>query len=173
MQSHKKLPHLNAIGHQQFVTFRTYDSLDSYLTKIMNDKSLKENIKQYKIDKILDLSTNGATLNENILQYLYSYFLDLDRSVYNITSFVIMPNHVHILFEQLKPLQDTMRVLKSKSAIKINKMLEKSGKFWASDYYDKIIRDEKHFYQVYEYIQNNCTKANLELDGRYYSKYKS
>jgi hypothetical protein len=47
----------------------------------------------------------------------------------------------------------------------------KSGKFWADDYYDKAIRDEKHFRVVYTYIQNNPlkiggTKVPLPRDCR-------
>jgi len=31
---YKKLPHIDTFNHYQFVTFRTYDSLDDYLKKI-------------------------------------------------------------------------------------------------------------------------------------------
>ena len=51
---HKKLPHIDAKDHYQFVTFRTNDSLDSYINKLIKDETLKQNIKQYKIDEILE-----------------------------------------------------------------------------------------------------------------------
>ncbi len=168
---HKKLPHIDAKNHYQFVTFRTNDSLDSYINKLIKDENLKQNIKQYKIDEILDTSNNGAYLNKDVLKYLYQFLRELNCNVYEIICFVIMPNHVHILFKQLKPLDETIRVIKSKSAREINTLLNKSGKFWASNYYDRVIRDEEHFVQVFEYIKNNSLKAGLCLKDRFYSVY--
>lgn len=173
MQTYIKLPHINAFGYYQFVTFRTNDSLDIYTTKLLNEQNLKSSIRQYKIDIYLDGSKNGAYLNDDVLEYLHDFLISLNFSVYELVSFVVMPNHVHILFKQINILQDTIRIIKSKSAININKLLKKEGKFWASEYYDKIIRDEKHFIKVYEYIKNNASKAGLSLNGRFYSRYES
>ncbi len=33
-QSHKHLPHLDIKNHYQFITFRTYASVDAYLKKL-------------------------------------------------------------------------------------------------------------------------------------------
>jgi REP element-mobilizing transposase RayT len=82
-----------------------------------------------------------------------------------------MPNHLHILFKQIKPISQTIKSLKARSAKEINLLLKKSGKFWASDYYDKVIRDDEHFAKVYKYIQNNALKANLNINERFYSIY--
>ncbi|MCD6172402.1 MAG: transposase [Sulfurimonas sp.] len=172
MKLHKKLPHIDAKGHYQFVTFRTNDSLDSFIQKLINDTTIKQPIKQYKIDNILDNSVKGAYLNKKVLIYLYNFLKELENEVYRLKCFVIMPNHVHILFEQLKPIDETIRVIKSKSAIAINRLLGKSGKFWAADYYDKVIRDEEHFRKVYEYIKNNSLKVGLCLEDRFYSVYE-
>ncbi len=65
-----------------------------------------------------------------------------------------------------------MKTLKGVSASKINKILNKNGKFWATGYYDKAIRDEKHFEITYNYIQNNPLKAGLkDQDKRFYHIY--
>lgn len=87
---------------------------------------------------------------------------------------VIMNNHVHILFKPLQSLSKVMQMIKGVSAKKINELLGKNGRFWADDYYDKAIRDEKHFWVVYEYIKNNplkiCdTKVSLP---RFYGVYE-
>ena len=56
---HSKLPHINLHNHHQFITFRTKESIDSYVTTLQNsDISTKQ--KQYEIDKYLDNSSNGA-----------------------------------------------------------------------------------------------------------------
>ena len=169
---HKKLPHINAIEHFQFLTFRTNDSIDSFIQKLIEDKSIKQNIKQFKIDNILDKSSNGAYLNDDALSFLYDFFMDLDDDIYDLVSFVIMPNHIHMLFKQIKPIDVTIRTIKSKSAIGINKLLGRNGKFWASDYYDKVIRDEEHFNKVYNYIKNNALRVGLDLEHRFYSVYE-
>ncbi len=169
---HKKLPHIDAINHYQFVTFRTNDSMDLYIKNIIHNSSIKQNIKQYKIDKLLDNSTNGAYLNDDVLNFLSDFLKKLNKNIYELVCFVIMPNNLHILFKQLKSMDNIMRVIKSKSAIEINKLLNKSGKFWANDYYDKVIRDDKHFEKVYNYIKNNAPKAGLDESERFYSVYE-
>jgi REP-associated tyrosine transposase len=53
-----------------------------------------------------------------------------------------------------------MQTIKGAIAKMINEIRSSSGRFWASDYYDKAIRDEKHFSVVYSYIKNNPLKLN-------------
>jgi REP element-mobilizing transposase RayT len=66
-----------------------------------------------------------------------------------------------------------MKSIKGSSSIVINKLLNKKGKFWDSGYYDKLIRDQKHFDVVYEYIKNNAIKANLsDYKDRFYGIYE-
>jgi len=171
MKKYKKLFHIDALDYYQFVTFRTHDSVDVYLAQLLNNKDLKTNIKQYQIDTHLDKSLHGAYLNGEILKYLYNFLKTDNALIYELISFVIMPNHVHILFKQTQSLANTIKVLKAKSAVDINVMLNRFGKFWASGYYDKVIRDEEHFEKVYVYIENNALKAGLGLDGRFFSVY--
>jgi len=51
-----------------------------------------------------------------------------------------------------------MQRIKGGSAKMINELLGRRGPFWARDYYDKAIRDERHFDVVYQYIKNNPLK---------------
>ncbi len=171
MQKHKKLPHIDADGCYQFVTFRTNDSLDAYIASLLANNNLKSSHKQYKIDKYLDNSENGAYLNGVILKYLYDFIKTNDKTIYELISFSIMPNHVHLLFKQIQPISKTIKTIKATSAREINLLLKKSGNFWASDYYDKVIRDNEHFEKVYKYIQNNTLKAGLNENERFYSIY--
>ena len=78
-------------------------------------------------------------------------------------SFVIMPNHVHSLFVQnpVCPLEKLIRSWKGFSARQINKLLERSGNFWQRDYFDRLVRDEKHFANCVRYIRRNPEKAQL------------
>lgn len=155
----------------QFITFRTHDSLDDFLVKIDKEK-ISNKKKKYLVDKHLDISTKGAYLNGEVLDFMYKYLLENDKKFYNIISFCIMPNHVHLLIKQNEDLSKIIQKIKGSSANKINKLLKRDGKFWESNYFDKVIVDEKHFNLVYEYIKNNPIKANLK-DGkrRFYGIY--
>jgi REP element-mobilizing transposase RayT len=45
--------------------------------------------------------------------------------------------------------------------MKINHFLGRSGTVWAADYYDRLIRDEDHYYKCRSYIRKNPVKAGL------------
>ena len=175
--NHKKisyLPHLNLIGYHQFITFRTYESLDEYIKKL-SQIDISNSKKQYLIDKYLDKSAKGNYLNGDILDFMYNFLLSKDKEIYEIISFVIMSNHIHLLLKPLINLDKMMRIIKGGSAYNINKMLNSKGKFWANNYYDRAIRDEEHFFRVYDYIKNNCLKIDSlrdEFPSRFYGIYE-
>jgi putative transposase len=80
-----------------------------------------------------------------------------------VISSVIMPNHVHALFIQNAdwPLEKLLRSWKSFSSRKINSLLQRGGGLWQRDYFDRLVRDEKHFANCVRYIRKNPTKAHL------------
>lgn len=94
-------------------------------------------------------------LNDNILELLSALIKKHDSVLYELLAFCIMPNHVHLLLNPLVKLVDIMQKLKGSSAKLINERLGTTGQFWAKDYYDKLIRNEKYFSLVYTYIKNN------------------
>ncbi len=171
---HSNLPHVDIDGYYQFITFRTFDSIDNYLKRLYNTEQTNKQ-KQQAIDNYLDTSSSGAYLNGEVLKYLYNFFKAKDKDLYDLVAFCIMPNHIHLLFKPLDTLSVVMQKLKGASSHNINKILNKSGKFWAGDYYDKAIRDEEHFFVVYEYIKNNPIKlggAKATLPNRFYGIYE-
>ncbi len=148
------LTHLDIKNHHQFITFRTQDSVDDYLKKLAR-QNLSNSKRQLAIDKYLDQSKNGAYLNDDTLALFNEFIKAKEAVLYELFAFCIMPNHVHILIKPLDKLAKTVQTLKGGSAKLINEMMERKGQFWAADYYDKLIRDEKHFITAYEYIKNN------------------
>jgi putative transposase len=159
-QKYSRLPHIDLLGYYQFVTFRTYESLDEFMHKFCLSPALSNKEKQLKIDEYLDTSSNGAYLQDEVLEWLFEFLLHQDKKLYELVAFAIMNNHVHILFKSLQSLSKVMQRIKGVSAKRINELLSKNGKFWADDYYDKAIRDERHFWVVYEYIKNNPLKIS-------------
>ena len=76
---------------------------------------------------------------------------------YDLHSWVVMPNHGHILLTPLAGhhMPDVMHSIKSYTAQQANKMLGRSGKFWQHESFDRYIRNWKHFNAVTRYIQRN------------------
>ena len=54
-----------------------------------------------------------------------------------------------------------MKDIKGFSARSINKLLGETGKVWQPDYFDRYIRDAKHFATAVRYIENNPVKAGF------------
>ena len=168
----KQLPHYSEINAYQFVTFRTLDSVDEFLLRLKASDQ-EESYKQMKIDKYMDSSKIGRHLNGNIIELVIDYCKALEPEYYQLICVSVMPNHVHILFEQYKDLGVIIQKLKGGLAYKINKLLNLSGSFWERDYYDKSIRDERHLNVTYKYIKNNAIKARLnDAKARFYSCYE-
>ena len=166
------LPHIDMIDYYQFVTFRTFESVDDFVLKIRK-KNITNQKKEFEIDTYIDTSCKGAYLNGDILDYLKNYFLAKNHIFYELVCFCVMPNHIHILFKQKENISKIMHFIKGATAHKINKMLNKKGKFWEDNYYDRIIRNEKHFAIVYKYIKNNSLKAELkDFEDRFCSVYE-
>jgi REP element-mobilizing transposase RayT len=167
---HSKLPHINLKGYYQFVTFRTYDSVDEFVKKLQITNE-PQKILQYKMDQYLDSSQNGTYLNNEVIDIFMDIILDRDEDLYDMEILCVMPNHIHMLFKQNVDLEKIMHYIKGSSATQINRYLNKDGKFWADGYFDKAIRDEEHFVKVYNYIKNNPLKVGLS-DNRVFSKYE-
>jgi len=166
--------HINQKNAVQFITFRTYESVAYYLKK--HNKEVIENKpkQQYELDQFLDVNRAGAVLNNEIISLLISLFKSKNGIYYHLFAVSIMPNHVHLLFQQLQPLSTIMQNLKGGSAFIINKYRADPKKLWEKSYYDKVIRSEKQFQMTYQYIKNNAYKANIkDASKRFYGMYES
>jgi REP element-mobilizing transposase RayT len=165
------LPHKDEVGYYQFITFRTHDSTAPYLQKLLNQR-MDNSKKQLAVDQYLDSSKVGAYLNDTVLLYLHRFFKDLAVDSYRLAAFTIMPNHVHLLLMPNSTLSTLMHKIKGSSAKRINEILGRKGQFWSQDYYDKLIRDEQHFWCVYNYIKNN-PMCLVDKDNRFYGCYEN
>ena len=156
-----RLPHIDLREHYQFVTFRTHDSIDDFVRRVRETEPTDAK-KEYIIDRYLDTSEKGRHLVGKAAEYLFDYLLSRHEKLYDLIAFCIMPNHVHLLFRQTFPLSETMKQIKGATAKTINEIVGRSGKLWETGYFDRLIRDERHFQTTYEYIKNNPVKAGIE-----------
>ena len=118
-----------------------------------------------QIDEWLDQG-NGACIltdpeNAKIVADALRHF---DGQRYEMGSFVVMPNHVHVLFRPLgdHDLAGIVKSWKGFTARRINKRMGNTGALWQSEYWDRLIRSERHLFKVAEYIRENPAKAKLK-----------
>jgi len=85
-----------------------------------------------------------------------------DLQQYQLHSYVVMPNHVHLLITPLVEVCKVMQSLKRFTAREGNKMLGLTGRpFWQDESYDRLVRDEKEFVGAASYIEMNPVTAGL------------
>ena len=78
-------------------------------------------------------------------------------------SWVIMPDHMHWLFQLGKnqSLSKVINLFKGRTARTLNKEINKKGNFWQSAYYDRAIRKDEDIKQIARYIVANPLRAEL------------
>jgi putative transposase len=81
---------------------------------------------------------------------------------YLLHTWVVMPNHVHLLLTpKIEPSIALQRV-KGASARKANKLLGLGGqRFWQDESYDHLVRSQEQFERIERYILQNPVPAGL------------
>lgn len=76
-----------------------------------------------------------------------------------------MPNHVHLLLQPFPEysLSKILHSLKSYTAQKINGELNREGRLWQEESYDRIVRGPEEFSHFKEYIRRNPEVAQVKL----------
>jgi putative DNA methylase len=72
--------------------------------------------------------------------------LHSDGRRYRLAAWVVMPNHVHVLFEMWDlPMGQVLKLWKGASSNAVNQLLGRRGTLWQREYWDRYMRDEEHF----------------------------
>ena len=181
-----KLPHWQQEQCACFVTWRLDDSLpkeqldqwEAERTAWSNNHPTpwnEETEKDYherfsdRLDEWLDAGSGSCVLKEAAMREIVSQALThFDGERYELHAFVIMPNHVHVLFSPSPgyELSDILHSWKSFTSKQIGKISGKEGRFWQPEYFDRLIRSDRHFEKVLGYIRENPKKAGL-ADGEF------
>src|SRR5579884_1638141 len=163
--SRNYLPHFDAPGVRQFITYRLADSIpaEKFHEWAEAMKLEDEREKFRRMELMLDRALGKCALRKpSIARMVQENLWFYDGKIYRLLAWVIMPNHVHVLAEMWKPLRVVLGNWKSYTASEGNEMTGKAGKpFWQSDYFDRYIRNDEHYRKVVRYIENNPVKAGL------------
>jgi REP element-mobilizing transposase RayT len=160
------LPHCDARGLTQSVTFRLADSLPQSRCEIWAELArIASDAKRRALaESWLDAGYGGCVLREpecaRLVEQSLLHFAD---QRYHLLAWVIMPNHVHVLVRIFPgwPLHLLVKSWKSYSARALNRVLGQQGTFWQADYFDRFIRDEAHLQREIRYIDENPVTARL------------
>jgi putative transposase len=88
---------------------------------------------------------------------------------YLLQAFVVMPNHVHMLATPTVALPKLMKSLKGITAKRGNAMLGLTGTpFWQVESYDHLVRHEREFEGIRNYIEENPVRAGLVSSANEY-----
>ena len=160
------LPHFDQPGLIQAITFRLADSLPVHVVAALAEELDEETsaARRARVEAHLNAGYGGCSLRDpRIGKLVENAFIYFDGVRYRLIAWVVMPNHVHVLVEIFEgyPLDTIIHSWKSYTANEANKMLNRKGRFWYPDYYDRFIRDERHFNNAVRYIHENPVQAGL------------
>ena len=83
----------------------------------------------------------------------------------NVDKFIVMPNHIHMIIIIEKETDLTVSRIIKQYKEWITKTIKKP--IWQKSYYDHIIRNEKDYYRIWKYIDENELKWSLD---KYYNE---
>lgn len=163
----RNLPHWHPEYTALFVTWRLYGSLPAEVLKVLRSKKKESPGRSFHFaDRALDTATSGPLwLKEPQIARCVVEALQRGAEqlgLFELHSFVVMANHVHVLLTPKVPLERITRGLKRFTATKANQLLNRSGKrFWQDESFDHWVRNESEFYRIKDYIEQNPVKARL------------
>ncbi len=174
------LPHWDQQGVTCFVTYRLADALPqekiaewagaqaNWLAahpRPWTDAEAEEYTRDFgeKFEQALDAGWGSCLLateeNRTIVEDALRHF---NGERYDLYAYVVMPNHVHVLFSPRGAfaIHDILHAWKSFTGHAINKRMNRTGAVWQKESWDRLIRNDEHFRRTLAYIkQNNPTRS--------------
>jgi REP element-mobilizing transposase RayT len=184
------LPHWQQDNVWYFITFRLADSIPAEVAeqiksereiwlknnkKNEKDEYSNEQLKEYyrlfsdRIEALLNNGRGSCVLkNSDTAKIVADTFNHFNNQRYILDEWVIMPNHVHILFKPVGnfKLSDILHSWKSYTANEINRIIGNKGQLWMHESYDHIVRNENALNAIRNYIRQNPVEAKLK-DGEF------
>jgi REP element-mobilizing transposase RayT len=168
------LPHVDAVGELQMITYRLADSLPrSEIEKLKlelegHPEKVRSRVSRLRVEELLDSGLGCCALaRPDVAKVVEDTFLKFDSEKYELLHWCIMPNHVHVLIRPYISLGLIVQSWKSYTgrwALQNNERLGlgiQGECFWMREYWDRFIRNLEHFENAVSYIRANPVKARL------------
>ena len=188
LHSRGYLPHVKREGASYFVTFRLADSLPkAVLLKFHQERAERllrlaaceaagkpapagesaaiiERDCKRQIERYLDKGAGECHLRRADIAGLVAGALShFEGKRYVLGPWVVMPNHVHVVFRPIPnhTLSEIVRSWKGYSAHEVNRLLQRTGTFWQPEPFDHWIRNDTERDLICRYVVFNPVKARL------------
>ena len=152
------LPHWFQENATYFVTFRLAGSEPKNIIAEKKDMDWEE------YDQWIHQQPHvGHLQNPDVAETVQNALLHFHQDRYYLFAWCIMPNHVHVVVkpEGKNTLPDIIHAWKSFTSHELNRLLNRKGSFWQSEYYDKLVRDGDQLDRFIEYTYGNTEQAGL------------
>jgi hypothetical protein len=169
------LPHWQQGETWLFVTWRLADSLPEAVVRKLDERrkqweaahpkpwsdeerNVYNRLFTLAFESLLDDAHGSCVLgNPAMSRVVGDALLHFHGERYVLDRFVVMPNHVHVLFQSLgeHKLADIVGSWKRFTSREINKALGREGALWQREYWDRLVRSERHFQWARDYIDRN------------------
>lgn len=177
-----RLPHWEVQDGVYFVTARLHGALPPHCIRAMEEEALEaarsegpsKELHQRRAFAILDEYLHNCDGKAHLTEPSVAAALmeaiahrSADR-VWEMHEYVIMPNHVHLLFSLGRSsLRSTMLSFKRWTAGQAKTLLSLTERhFWQNESFDHWIRSQGEFDEISEYIRMNPVMAGLVKDYR-------
>lgn len=169
------LPHWQQGEVMQFVTFRLGDAMPAKKLRQWKEELaiwhihhpkpwLADQEQEYhrrftwKLEGWLDEGAGSCLLNDpETRKVVEDVLMCFQGERVDHHAWVIMPNHLHLIFTPKNPIETLIKAWKGTSAHRIG-----LGSIWQKNYRDTLIRDSGHFTNAVRYIRRNPAKLRPE-----------
>jgi Transposase and inactivated derivatives len=183
IRSRGYLPHWEIEGATYSITYRLHDSLPiEVVRRLWSEREAMERqvtggirrptvIERCKIEEAFAIRLDDELhfergschlRNPRLADTVAENLLHFDGSRYSLHAWCVMPNHVHVVVRPFEG-EDLERILHSWKSYTSHKASSIVGTttLWAREYFDRVIRDERHLADAIGYVRNNPAKAGL------------
>jgi putative transposase len=172
--SREYLPHFESAETVQHVTIRLADSLPNLIREqieiqLKTTDPEKRSAQRKRIEAYIDAGSGSCILRQSYVAAMIEqtlFYFDSQR--YRLLAWVVMPNHIHVLFQPINAwtVAKIVASWKKHTAREVRQCARASGQtapdpVWQREYWDRYVRNEKHFAQAVDYIHANPVKAGL------------
>ena len=164
------LPHYDQAHLLHMITYRLGDSLPGNILKQLEAEvaclPLKEQDveRRKRVEYWQDQGVGSCLLKyPDCARHVRDVWEFHNGKHYHLGAWVIMPNHVHLLVEvnETAKLEMIIRVWKTFSCRLINRSIRRQGALWMPDYFDRYIRNGRHFSNALSYLRRNVRQGGV------------
>ena len=165
MYYERHLPHWHPEGAAVFVTWRLYGSLPRERAFLISNGREAGHSFSLIDRELAEASIGPKWLADSCVAKEIASALEYgerELKLFSLRSWVIMPNHVHILIYPERDLSRITRAIKNYTGRRANEILERTGQaFWQNESYDHWVRDADGVERIVRYIEGNPVAAGF------------